>query len=305
MFSQGGFIGLTMRVYFVFVSVVIAVVVAETTYNLNPDKKPGDIHAEADGGPYEGFSNPTIPTGSNVIVRRSLNPRLDLPGGFNVDLDSLASQVYDKIKGEVSDAVDAAKKGLDEAIDEAKNLLGDIKNAVEDLWQKIEDVWQRIQDKVRELEDKITTTIHDWVWKHIVKPLIILLVLILFPFASLLLWWLLHVFAKPFVREREISIEMQDRNVGAGEKGREVDLPPRITRSGRGWAYWVVHSWESYGQGLICFACPWYGNFVLWRSRNRMRKDMEKLKDETSKLRAEVNWLMKRGLAQRDGGNAR
>jgi hypothetical protein len=149
------------------------------------------------------------------------------------------------------------------------------------------------------------TAIHDWVWKHIIHPLIILLVLILLPFALLFLWWFLHLVAKPFVREREVSIDMQDRGSGGGDKGDGGELPLRVTRGGRGWAYWVVRSWEGYGQGLICFACPWYGNWVLWRSRNKMQNDMEKLKDETSELRTRVNWLVKVGFAQRDGRHAR
>ncbi|KAI1864421.1 uncharacterized protein JN550_008978 [Neoarthrinium moseri] len=287
----------SMRAYCLVLITLIAVGVSaqpteDSTVNAlkGPVSGPDDdLGGSSGSAPHE----PLIYPDPSSIDKRGLDPRFDI-GGVSIDLDSLSTQVYDKVKGEVGEAIDSAREGLNEAIDAARKGLEEARDAakkvLDDIKNAVEEVWEKIKAKVAELENQIMTAVHDWVWEYILWPLIKLLIIILVPFVLLFLWWALHLVAKPFVRELEISFEMQDiRDGAAADKG---ELPPRPRASSRGWAYYAVRSWERYGQGLICFACPWIGNWILWKSRNKMSKEVEK-------LRAEVNFLMKR-QAQRE-----
>ncbi|KAI0017230.1 hypothetical protein F4780DRAFT_756448 [Xylariomycetidae sp. FL0641] len=66
---------------------------------------------------------------------------------------------------------------------------------------------------------------------------------------------------------------------------------------GRRFARGVVRSWENYGQGLVCLACPPYASYVLWREKRRVRKELGKLRRDIDELwrRRNDQWHEVRG----------
>ncbi|KAF7516770.1 hypothetical protein G7054_g14019 [Neopestalotiopsis clavispora] len=224
--------------------------------------------------------------------------RFDIPG---VDLDSVADEVWGKVKSEVTDAVDAAKKTFDDAVKTAQEALDKAvvmaKEAIEKIKDEVEKIWEEVKKKVAELEDKVFSAIHDWVHEHIVEPLIKLLIIILVILLFLPTWWLIHIIAKMFDTTRKTrparrqSIEMQPWN--------ESDIhgeSMQSSRSNKNWAYYVVRSWEKYGLGAVCLLCPFVGGFISWlearkvpkldRKMRGLRGDVEALQREVQELKA-------------------
>ncbi|KAM0815925.1 hypothetical protein AB5N19_01726 [Seiridium cardinale] len=224
------------------------------------------------------------------VTKRALIP--------DIDLDSLVDKVWDKAKGKFDDAaadfkkgfegaVDAAEKAFNDAVDAAKKTVNDIKDAVEKAWEDI-------QKQISELKDKAAGLIHDWIHEHIVEPLIKILIILAVIFSFLPAWYLLHLVAKPFVRTGKAKPRTTVN----------IELPPwpatyspkESTEPGKGWAYYVVRSWEKYGQGVVCFMCPFISGFVSWLNARKVPK----LEYDVRKLRLELEDLKTRLEEQRE-----
>lgn len=239
-------------------------------------------------------------------AEQNLEPRLDIPG---VDLDDLTDQVWDKVKSEFDEAKDAAEKGLkdaaalaektfDEAVDAAEKVLSDIKDAVEEAWDKI-------HKKVAELEAKVTAAFQDWIDEHIVEPLQKALFFISLPFIILFTWCILYHIAKCIERREQprqkkanpnsVELTRLDRNAGTYQPPSPiVDNSPNTKRSGVATAaHWIVRSWESTVQGVLCLLCPWYGSFTLWRSKNAAQREARDLAQEVALLRERTDTLQR------------
>ncbi|KAI1506352.1 hypothetical protein F5X99DRAFT_403720 [Biscogniauxia marginata] len=276
--------------------------------NDHPEPRDFDIDHYEDGIPTP-FHEPLAYAAEDHTTKHALARRLDIPG-TDIDLDTLADDVYDKVTSKVDGAIDDAKRGLNETIEAAKDGVGDAidaaKGVLEDIKNAVEDIYQKVKDKVAELEEELGNAVKDWVWGHIGKPLLTIVVILLAPFVLLFLWWFLHLVAKPFARgrSRPAEFELQAR----GQDGQPYGAGEHVKRSTAGGgggggggaqkvAGFVVRSWERYGQGIICLVCPWYGSFVLWRARNKTNKDLKGLKHELltlSGMRQEMLVLEKR-----------
>ncbi|KAI0602365.1 hypothetical protein F4775DRAFT_602319 [Biscogniauxia sp. FL1348] len=232
---------------------------------------------------------------SDDAAKLALNRRLDIPG-TDLDLDTLADDVYGKVTSKVEGAIDEAKKGLNETIEAAKDGVGDAidaaKGVLEDIKNSVEDLYQKVKDKVAEMEKELGEAVKNWVWEHVGKPLVTVLVILLCPFALLFLWWLLYHVAKPFAaadrrrRRRQAAGTQFEMQPPAGNYT-HTEPDPRPRGVGARAAAGVVTSWERLGQGMICLLCPWYGSFVLWRDRNKTNKrleELEKFQDEVQRL---------------------
>ncbi|KAK6083872.1 hypothetical protein SCUP515_01568 [Seiridium cupressi] len=226
---------------------------------------------------------------TDVVTKREMIP--------DIDLDSLVDKVWDKAKGKFDDAaadfkkgfegtVDAAEKAFNDAVDAAKKTVNDIKDAVEK-------VWEDIQEQISELKDKAAGLIHDWIHEHIVEPLIKILIVLAVIFSFLPVWYLLHLVAKPFVRTGKakprttVNIELPPWPA--------THSPKESKEPGKGWAYYVVRSWEKYGQGVVCFMCPFISGFVSWLNARKVPK----LEYDVRKLRLELEDLKTRLEEQR------
>ncbi|KAI5925998.1 hypothetical protein F4810DRAFT_619002 [Camillea tinctor] len=279
-----------------------------------------DTHNDALSLDIDQYDNPTqlhdplnyvVDDGDNddddatiATTKLTLERRLDIPG-TDIDLDTLADDVYSKVTSKVDGAIDDAKKGLNEtieaakdgvndAIDAAKGVLDDIKNSVEDLYQKV-------KDKVAEIEQQLGDAVKNWVWEHIGKPLVTVLIILLLPFALLILWWLSYHVAKVLVAadkkrrkhdaNKRVQWEMQTITGGGAGGAQQYNThtePVSGPGAGIRIAALVVSSWERLGQGVICLLCPWYGSFKLWRDRNNMDRKITMLEGELEKMNEKI-----------------
>ncbi|ETS73066.1 hypothetical protein PFICI_15241 [Pestalotiopsis fici W106-1] len=238
--------------------------------------------------------------------------RFDIPG---VDLDSVADEVWGKVKSEVADAVDAAKKTFDDAVSTAKETLDKAvamaKEAIEKIKDEVEKIWEEVKKKVAELEDKVFSAIHDWIHDHIVEPLIKLLVIILVILLFLPTWWLIHIIAKLFDSTRKTrpapqqNVEMQSWDEGIINGG--IVQPSRPKKN---WAYYVVRSWEKYGLGAVCLLCPFVGGFISWleaRKVPKLDRKMRGLRGDVQDLQLEIQalkaWRAGQEKSKREEGN--
>ncbi|KAH9885163.1 hypothetical protein F4778DRAFT_761346 [Xylariomycetidae sp. FL2044] len=295
---------------------LVSFTVAQHFAVVNPNEQPShpgiddqhgeEITAPIEPQPYEGFKEP------------ALVPRIDF-GGLDINMDTLADDVYDKVGSKVQGAVDDATKGIqntmndatkgiqkafDEAqkgfedlVDGAKKILEDIKNSVEKLYEEI-------KAKVAELEKELGDAIKKWVWEHIGKPLLTLAIIILAPIVLMILWWFLHLLAKIYLRVSKKpdmnSIEMRTRY--QTDPNFNGELEGQSGGGGRRFLELIVSSWENYGQGLICLICPWYASFVLWREKKRVRKELVKLRRDVDEL-YKAQYRQERSMATKEMGS--
>jgi hypothetical protein len=289
-----------MHIYPLFVTAFCALVVAYSSNGENNDperRHPEVLHAEH----THIFPVPAeLPTHPVDMIKRAIEPRLDIPG---IDLDDLASQVWDKVKSEVTDAVDAGKKGFDDAVDAAERAFNAVvdaaKEVIDDIKNGVEEIWQEIKAKVAELEDMVFIAIHDWIHENIIEPLIKLLIILSLPFAILLLWWMLYHIAKPIDNRRQNKPKTSVELLGLDRHGcnvlsstRNADERQIKKKGSSNWAGLLVRSWEGSVQGLLCLICPWYGSFTLWKSRKEEKKKARKFKARVDDLELEVKYLI-------------
>ncbi|KAI1487079.1 hypothetical protein F5X96DRAFT_178112 [Biscogniauxia mediterranea] len=263
-----------------------------------------NTHQDAPSYDIDQYDDPTrLHDSLNYVAdddaaKLTLDRRFDIPG-TDIDLDTLADDVYGKVTSKVEGAIDDAKQGLNETIEAAKDGVGEAidaaKGVLEDIKNSVEDLYQKVKDKVAEIEKELGDAVKNWVWEHIGKPLVTVLVILLCPFALLFLWWLLYHVAKPFVaadrrrqrRHHQHAAGTQFEMQPTGGSYTHTEPEPRPRGVGARAAALVVSSWERLGQGMICLLCPWYGSFALWRDRNRTNKrleELEKFQDEVQGL---------------------
>ncbi|KAI0175416.1 hypothetical protein BJ166DRAFT_493896 [Pestalotiopsis sp. NC0098] len=230
------------------------------------------------------------------VAKRELQPRFDIPG---VDLDSVTDEVWGKVKSEVTDAVDSAKKTFDDTVNTAKDAFDKAvsmaKDAIEKIKDEVEKIWEEVKKKVAELEDKIFTAIHDWIHEHIVEPLIKLLIIILVILLFLPTWWFIHMIAKCFDSTRKTRpAPQQNIELRSWDEGAIDGESAQPSHSKKNWVYYVVRSWEKYGLGAVCLLCPFVGGFISWleaRKVPKMHRKMRGLRGDVQDLQIEVQAL--------------
>ncbi|CAJ2509936.1 Uu.00g058360.m01.CDS01 [Anthostomella pinea] len=276
-------------------------------------QEPNEAH-DAYGAEPTLVSSSAASASDVVYEGAELSRRIDL-GSSVPNIDDISDQVFNNVKGEVADAANAATKGVSDALSKALSTLSDAANAAkkavqdgidaaekafDDVKKTIEDLFNKAKAELEKLLDEASNAIRQWVWEHIGRPLVIILVILSIPFVLLFLWGVLAHCLKSRAEGAEdpspssANVEMRPMGAGSGSAGETKST----SSSGSTIARVIVRGWDKHGQGLLGLF-PVLGSFVAWRARSRQLDEMARLNkrlkkqlEEITRLRKDVNWLM-------------